>query len=165
MGEEPQTSNPITPDKPAAPAASAPAASPNYIGGSNIIDRSGVKTGADIPLPAPPPALTGSPSAGDRYDTASSAFSEAKVLICGVASATSYLLIIYIVKNIWITVAVSIVLALAAIFFAVTSYGRDGRISPLSVVGISAATITLVYIANVLMAYAFVHTIVSNYNF
>ncbi|HXE09908.1 MAG TPA: hypothetical protein VN554_00610 [Verrucomicrobiae bacterium] len=104
---------------------------------------------------------SGVPSADDRYDQASSSFSEAKVLICGVASATSYLLITYLIKNIWVTTIVSAVLALAAIFFGISSYRRDGKVSPLSVVGLSAATITLVYIANILLAMAFLHTFTS----
>ncbi len=147
-------------------AATAEAPKPNYIGQSNIIDRSQLQANYPNPVAVPPTGVRipdRQQAANDRYDGAASAFAEAKVLICGVASSTSYLLITYLVKNVWVIAIVSAILAFAAIFFAVSDYRKNSRTSPLTVVGLSAATITLVYIANILLALAVIHSAASSF--
>jgi len=161
MNEEPTQPNASTPT-------AAPPPKPDYVGQSNIIDRSNSQRES-------PPAAVTSPDTNsttgnqqefnNRYQEASSDFTEAKVLISGVASSTSYILIIYVVKNLWITAAISAILALAAIFFAVSEYRKSNKAGPLTIVGLSAATITLVSIANILITQAFLHSVTSNYMF
>lgn len=153
------------PQQPPAPGnAPAPAPDgPTYIGNTNIVDRSSLPQTTPV-LTALPPTHPDVPSVSESYNrAASSAFSEAKVLICGIASATSYLLIIYLTKSIWITAIISAILALAAIFFATSAYRGDSKVTPLTVVGLSAATITLVYVANLLLGQAFLHSFVAGY--
>ncbi len=150
------------------PSSSAPAAQPNFVGQSNIIDRTNLQASIASAAPAQPSSAPGaaSPQEVDFQNTeASSAFAEAKVLIFGVASSTSYILIVYLVKNLWATAIVSAALAAAAIFFAISDYRISGKSSPLTIVGLSAATVTLVYIANILVAQAFIHSALSGYTF
>lgn len=151
---QPNTSAPAQPPK------------PNFVGQSNIVDRSNLQ--AELPATAPTgPNVTPTAPAvsNDPNMQASSAFAEAKVLVCGVASATSYILIVYLIKNLWVTAIVSAILAFAAIFFAVSDYRKNSKTSPLTIVGLSAATIALVYIVNALVAQALLRSAASGYTF
>ncbi len=160
MDEKPaQTNTTMPPGVPAPP--------PNYIGRSNIVDRSELQSIYPV-APSPPGAgdiIKEGHRDPDGYDVQASALAEAKVLVCGVASATSYVLIVYLVKNLWITAIVSALLALAAIFFAISASNKGSRTGPLAIIGISAATITLVYIANLIVAQAILHSYASGYRF
>ncbi len=152
----------------------APTPPPNYIGNTGIIDRS--NSPANSPQPGPflregMGVNNTSPASGNRYRSAISAFAEAKVLICGLVSSTSYMLIIYLVKsdwlvkNDWVMMVISACLAFAAIFFAIREYRASSQITPLTVIGLSAATITLVFLANFLVLQALVRSIFGGYGF
>jgi hypothetical protein len=127
-----------------------PAPAPSYVGNTNIVDRSNQQAS----IYTPPAAFQPSPLEIDNNQTAKFEFDEAIILVAGVASATAYILILYLVKNTTATAIVSGLLAFLAIFLAIRDYKRTARTSPLMIIGLSAATITIVYIANLLIAYA-----------
>lgn len=139
---------------------------PQYIGSTNIVDRSSIAPPAVGAVPPPVPSNPPNQyDSNDQYREASSAFAEAKVLLCGLASSTSYILITYLVKNLWATAIISAALAIAAIFFAMVDYRQSGKVTPLTIVGLSAATITLVYIANVVVAHLVVRSVLGTYGY
>lgn len=145
MNEEPAPAPP-TP-------APMPSPQPNYIGDTNIIDRSNVPPGPRPPAPMPEIPLPGRQQALENgYKAASSAFNEAMVLVLGVASSFSYLITLYLVKNLWAVAIVSALLALLAIAVALFEYRKASHTSPMTVIGLSAATITLVYVGNIVAA-------------
>lgn len=99
----------------------------------------------------------------EQYRQATYDMNEFITLIAGIASATSYLLIAYFSKSAAATAIVATVLAAVSIFYAINNYRLTSRLSPLSVIGISAATTTLVYVANLLIAQAMVRSILNGY--
>ena len=94
----------------------------------------------------------------ENYNQAASASDELLSLILGVASSTSYLLITYFIKNGHITAVLAGLLAIGAIFFALRAYRRSDRMSPFTVIGLSSATSTLIYVGNILLAEAFIRS-------
>jgi len=97
------------------------------------------------------------------FSLASAAMDEALTLIAGVASSTSYILISYLSKNMWVTAIVSAALAGFAIYFALRNYGRDGKMGPLTVIGLAAATVAIVSVANILIAQLMIRSTFGNY--
>lgn len=148
---------PVTPS-------AAPVLEPVYVGNTNIIDRSKEQPIAPV-VSIPEPQSYNSQMSTPAYQAASSSLNEIIVLLCGIASSTSYILILYFVKNAWVTAIVSTLIALVALFFAIKDYRKSSKLTPLSVVGISAATITLIYVANYLVALAVINSAVSAYNY
>jgi len=155
------TEAPATPPTPAAePATPEPA----YVGNTNIVDRSvqSLYPAPVTPASTPPaPFQPASLPSDDRYAQASSAFNEAIVLISGLASSTVYLLLLYFVKNIWATIIISLILAIVAVVFAILNYRKSKTVSPLTVIGLSAATYTIVTVASFAIAALLVN---STYN-
>lgn len=154
---QPTVVTPTTPEVsavPPAPAAAPATPEPAYVGNTNIVDRSAPSLYPSPVASAPAPV----PPADDQYAQASSAFKEIIVLIAGIASATAYILILYLVKNLWATAIVSVGLALLAIIISFLDYRNTKHMSPFSVVGLSAATITIVYVANILIAQAVINS-------
>jgi hypothetical protein len=82
----------------------------------------------------------------ENYREASSSFMEYVVLVLGLSSATSSLLLASIFKNGTITNIVVATLAIAAIATAIFQYKNTNKTSPITIVGISAATYILVII-------------------
>jgi hypothetical protein len=91
-----------------------------------------------------------------RVEEATSDFREVVALIFGLASAVSPILVAYFLQNLWIVAAVSAVFALVSVFFAMKNYNAIGKVSPLTVIGLSAATITILVIADILITRALV---------
>lgn len=123
------------------PAAAAPAAEPATVPAASVYPT--------------PTTSTYTPVDATSYQSAqaSSDFSEAIILITGLASTISYILVLYWIKNLWATAISSAVLALLALFFAIRNYRRTGEMSPIAVIGISAATVTIVTMANYMVQY------------
>lgn len=82
----------------------------------------------------------------ENYREASSSFMEYAVLILGLSSATSSLLLVSIFKNGTITNIIVATLAIAAIATAIIQYRNTNKTSPITIIGISAATYILVII-------------------
>lgn len=150
------TQSPIQPTvSPTEPAPTTPAAAPapNFVGNTNIVDRS---TPELYPTPvspaAPTPFQPASLPSDNQYNEASSAFQEAIVLILGIASSTIYIVLLYFVKNLWAIGVVSFVVAIIAVVVAIINYRKSKTVSPLTVVGLSAATYTIVSVANIVTA-------------
>ncbi len=145
---------------PTPPQTEAPPTGPAYVGNSNIVDRSVQGLYPTPVAPAPPtPFQPASLPEDSSYTDASSAFRELIVLICGIASATAYLLIFYIVKNLWATAIVSVSLAILAVIISILDYRQNNKhVSPFSVIGLSAATFTIVYVANIVIAEMVIHS-------
>ena len=80
------------------------------------------------------------------FADASKNFNDAITLVFGLASSICYILIYYWVKNNTITMIICLALSGAAIYFAVKNYNKTQNITPLEVIGLSAATITIVFI-------------------
>ncbi len=121
----------------------------------------------EVPATTPvPPTLApfqpASLPADNQYAQASSAFKEAIVLIAGLASSTAYILLLYFVKNIWATIIISFILAMIAVVFAILNYRKSKSVSPLTVIGLSAATYTIVTVASFAIAALLVNSAYSS---
>lgn len=140
--------NDATPAGPAAPAP-LPDHSPDR---SKIQNVYPAPTSAH-PLAADPPATT------EKYEAAAADFADASVIIAGGLSATLFLVIDYFAKNEKVAGGISILLALVAMVLAVRNYRAGRGMSPLGVIGLSAATFTPLYAANMLIARAMIHSL------
>ena len=142
----------MEPQTPIQPTVNPGAPEQAYVGNSNIVDRS---VQGLYPSPVAPAAMASLPlnplPADDQSAQASSAIREAIVLILGIASFAAYYLLLYFVKNIWVTVAISLIIALAAIFVALLDYRKTKRVTPYTVIGISAATVAVVNVVNIII--------------
>lgn len=155
------------PETPAAPAAAPAPPGPAFVGNTNIVDRSvqSLYPAPTTPVPSTPaPFQPASLPADDQYAQASSAFKEAIVLILGIASSTAYFLLLYFVKNIWATVIISLIIALAAIVVAILDYRKTKRVTPFTVVGISAATISVVNVVNIIILEAVINSAYNSFS-
>lgn len=153
------------PETPAAPAAAPAPSGPAFVGNTNIVDRSvqSLYPAPTTPVPSTPaPFQPASLPADDQYAQASSAFNEAIVLITGLASSTAYLLLLYFVKNIWAIIIISFILAMVAVVFAILNYRKTKSVSPLTVIGLSAATYTIVTVASFAIAALLVNSAYSS---
>jgi hypothetical protein len=86
-----------------------------------------------------------------------------QVLALGVASALCYTSIYLLIDNAWATAGISLVLALATVAFAIRNYRINPQMTPYSVIGLAAATVTAVYITNFLIAQAVVNASTNSY--
>jgi hypothetical protein len=77
-------------------------------------------------------------------------------LLLGLLSATTYLLLSQLLDSYWVTITVLGVLALAAIGCALLNKRQGKSVGISTAIGLSAATITLVLIANWLVFYFFI---------
>lgn len=107
------------------------------------------------PLPANRPAA----DAGGTFQQASADFTDAAVIVTGVLSATSFIVVAYFAKNETVAGVISMLLALTAMVLGVRGYRTRKQMTPLVVIGLSAATFTLLYAAIILIARAMVHSI------
>jgi hypothetical protein len=92
------------------------------------------------------------------YAQAGQGMNEAIVLITGLLSSACSVLLLYALKNSWATIICSAVLAIVAIVFAFKNHRAGAAMSPMSVIGIGAATITLVSSLNILTSQAIIRT-------
>jgi hypothetical protein len=138
---------------------------PNYVGASNIPDRSNIHTEDIYPGVGVSNSQVETTSAAEAVVAdANSKLREALVLIAGSASSLSFFLLPYFIRIGWLAGLISAVLAAAAIYFAIKDFNKTKTTSPLNVIGLSAATVTLVYIANNLIIRAILQSQYSLYN-
>jgi VIT1/CCC1 family predicted Fe2+/Mn2+ transporter len=97
----------------------------------------------------------------EQYKQASFDLNEFITLVAGIASATLYIIVGYFTKSAMATAVVAVALAAVAIFYAITNYRVSSRMTPLSVIGVSAATVTMIYVANMLIAQVMVRSILN----
>jgi hypothetical protein len=156
MNEEQPQVKPETPDAPAPPPPPpAPAPQPENHNAGSTSDRSPLQS-AYPTFSANQPSIA---SAGGElgraddpvYSGASHDFNDAITLICGLASSICYILIYFLVKNSTVTIIICLALSGAAIYFAMKNYRKTQNITPLEVIGLSAATITLVFIGTIIV--------------
>jgi hypothetical protein len=139
-----------------------PATPVAYVGNSNIVDRSGQADVYDtVPQQPTTPSFGRESSANDNYQQASSSLYQAIVLVCGAGSSAGWLLASYFSHNTWVAMIVAVLLAAVAIFFAVRDYSFTQRLSPLSIVGISGATLTLILVGDYWLLRLIIHSALS----
>lgn len=88
--------------------------------------------------------------------------SSSLTLVMGIASPLSYWMVLYFTKNTWMMGIVSVLLAAGAIYFAVNNYRTNRELSPSTVIGLAAATITVVNVGNVIVAQLMVRSTLSS---
>jgi hypothetical protein len=113
--------------------------------------------------PAPAPMTTFGQMREQEYKQASSSFNDLITLLLGLFSFSSYILFEQIVKNFWASVIVANIVSFGAIFYANKNYKNNGKISPLGIVGISAATFTFVMSIMAVVAYALIRSRTRSY--
>jgi hypothetical protein len=128
-------------------------AEPKYIGNTNIIDRSAqaAPVSSQVLHDAPPASKPAHQGKNEQYQEASASLAEAIVVICGSMSSVAYLLCGYFFKSNWLPAVVAGLLAIVAVVFAFKQFNVRRQMTPLTVIGLSAATLTLVIIADFLI--------------
>lgn len=90
------------------------------------------------------------------FAQAGQSMNESVVLITGLLSSACSVLMLYLLKNMWATVICSTLLAVVALVFAFKNHRAGAAMTPMSVIGISAATISIVGSLNILMSQAII---------
>jgi hypothetical protein len=93
-----------------------------------------------------------------KYQQASKDFTDLIVLGSGIGSAVFLLGLVFLLDNMWIPYISSGVLAAISIVSAVQNFKKTHTLTPFTVIGLSAATFTLMYILNFLIAQAVIRS-------
>lgn len=94
-------------------------------------------------------------SRDEEFKSAAADFNDALAAVFGVSSYLISALFTYVIKtsNVWAIIAAMGVVATIGLVFAFRGYSSNGRVSPLSVIGVAAATTSLLYVLNVCLVY------------
>lgn len=92
------------------------------------------------------------------YAQAGQSMNESIVLITGLLSSACSVLMLYLLKNMWATIICSTILAVVAVIFGFKNHRAGAAMTPMSVIGLSAATITIVGSLNLLTSQAIIRT-------
>lgn len=111
------------------------------------------KTQPHAAAPSQQFTLTSDTAFAENEFQASAKLYEIGTAVLGLASSMSYIGIAYFTSNLWVIGVVCAVLALAAIVAAFLSYRNTKTMTPLSVMGMAAATVTIVFIGNAIISY------------
>ena len=150
------------PEAPAVQSAPAPASEQDQVAKKEAASQSVYPDPDQIKTATARPFSPTSPSEQERgFSLAAAAMDEGLTLALGVASSVSYLLVVYFIKSFWGATAVGGVLAVLAVYFAVRNYSSSGKITPFTVIGLAAATTTLVGVLNTLLARALLSSALS----
>ncbi|HET8991688.1 MAG TPA: hypothetical protein VFN31_01490 [Candidatus Saccharimonadales bacterium] len=137
---------------------------PAYVGNSNIVDHSNQ---ANI-YPAvsqsntSPPSLSQSSASSIEANGANSLVMQGAILLCGFLSSGSWIIAGYFSKSSIVGTIAALLLAAVAIFLAYRSHQKGQKMSPLIVVGLSGAAITLVVVADFYIAKAIIKSALSS---
>lgn len=115
------------------------------------------------PAQPQPFMMTSEMAAAEDEARASATLFEVGTAVLGFASSMSYIGLSYFFNNLWLIGGVCTLLAIAAIVVAFIAYGRSEKVTPLSVVGIAAATVMLVYVGNAVVTYLAFKSAVGGY--
>lgn len=116
---------------------------------------------ADVPRgTVPPPRQTDIPA-----QASSSGSYDVFALLSGLASSLGYLPLAHFIRSGTLLLVICAMLALVALTLAIKNYHTNGELSPYAVIGISTSTLTLVFIANALIARAYLESQISRLPF
>lgn len=145
--------NTLTPATPATPATSTSEPQP-IVAVTPVVAPPSEPTVAVVTA-TPEPVITPTATPEPKVSKPSSVFGLLCMLL-GLLSATTYLLLSQVVDGYWVTIAILGGLAVAAIACAILNKRQGKSVGISVIIGLSAATITLVLIANWVVFYFFI---------